>query len=123
MARRTVLEQLGYSIVEAHTGAEALEEFDKQHFDLVVTDYKMPKMDGLELIQNLRLKKPAVPVILLSGFAEALGLTEASTRADVVIQKSNNEVNHLVRSVSHLLLRKAPKKAASGRAKARKTQA
>ena len=47
-----------------------------------------------------------LPVVLISGFVDSLGLSEDNTGADVVIQKSNNEVAHLVRAVSRLLRRK-----------------
>ena len=42
-------------------------------------------------------------MILISGFTDTLGLNEANTGADVVIQKSSHEVSHLVRSVNRLL--------------------
>jgi len=74
-----------------------------------VTDYKMPRMDGVELIARLRKHAPGLPVILISGFVDALGLNEDNTGADAVIQKSANEVSHLVRSVGRLL-RKPPAK-------------
>ena len=64
----------------------------KHDFDVVVTDYKMPKMNGVELIGRLRKLHPATAVILISGFTDTLGLNEASTGADIVLQKSNNEV-------------------------------
>jgi CheY-like chemotaxis protein len=96
-ARRSVLEELGYRIYTAPNGVEALEQFSRHKIDLVVTDYKMPRMDGLELISRLRKVSPDVPIVLISGFVDALGLSEGSTGADVVIQKSANEVSHLVR--------------------------
>ena len=107
-ARKTVLEEQGYKIVTASGGDDALELFGKQKFDLVVTDYKMPCMDGLELIGHLRELSPALPIVLVSGFVDALGLSEQNTNADAVIQKSANEVTHLVRSVSRLLRVKKP---------------
>jgi CheY-like chemotaxis protein len=107
-ARRSVLQELGASIATASGPHEALEHLASQHFDLVVTDYKMPRMNGVELIARLRKQFPAVPVILISGFVDSLGLNEDNTGADVVIQKSNNEVAHLVRAVSRLLRRKKP---------------
>lgn len=107
-ARKTVLEELGYKIVTASRGDDALELFGHQKFDLVVTDYKMPHMDGLELISRLREREPEVPIVLVSGFVEALGLSEQNTKADAVIQKSANEVTHLVRSVSRLLRPRKP---------------
>jgi CheY-like chemotaxis protein len=113
-ARKTVLEDLGHHTVLASSGVEALELFAAQKFSLVVTDYKMPRMDGLELISRIRKQSPNMPVILISGFVDSLGLSEQSTGADVVIQKSSNEVAHLVRAVTRLLTRKPVKKPAAG---------
>lgn len=112
-ARKCVLEELGHRIATAANGVDAMEQFLSAKFDLVVTDYKMPRMDGLELIAGLRKVQPDLPVILISGFVDALGLSEENTGADVVIQKSANEVSHLVRSVARLLRKKPVKKPAS----------
>ena len=110
-ARRSVLEELGHKVQTSGTPAEALDLYGKQRFDVVVTDYKMPKMDGVEFIGRLRKLDPAGAVILISGFTDTLGLTEANTGADIVIQKSNHEVTHLVRSVNRLLReRQEPRK-------------
>lgn len=106
-----VLGELGYTIVTAANGKEALEHYSPHAFDLVVTDYKMPHMDGLELIAHLRKKEPALPIILISGFADTLGLNEQNTGADAVIQKNATEVAHLTRSVARLMRRKPVRKA------------
>jgi CheY-like chemotaxis protein len=118
-ARKCVLEELGHRIATAANGVDALELFASAKFDLVVTDYKMPRMDGLELIAGLRKTSPELPVILISGFVDSLGLSEENTGADVVIQKSANEVSHLVRSVARLLRRKPVKKPAGSEGAAR----
>ncbi len=107
-ARKSVLQELGAAITTASNASEAIECLTQGAFDLVVTDYKMPRMNGIELIARLRKQSPAIPIILISGFVDSLGLNEHSTGADVVIQKSNNEVAHLVRAVSRLLRRKKP---------------
>jgi len=112
-ARKTVLEELGHKISVASSGADALEQFSQHKYDLVVTDYKMPRMDGLELIARLRRQTPDIPIVLVSGFVDTLGLNEATTGADAVIQKSANEVTHLVRAVNRLLRRKPAKKPAA----------
>ena len=104
-ARKSVLEESGYRITTANNAAEALEKFSAGTFELLVTNYKMPRLNGIDLIQKIRKQDPTIPIILLSGFADTLGLTESNTGADVVIQKSANEVTHLVRSVSRLLRR------------------
>src|SRR5258708_18862969 len=109
MARRTVLEELGHKVHTCSSGQEALEQCGKQRFDVVVTDYKMPKMNGIEFIRELRKHHPGVPVILISGFTDALGLNEATTGADIVIQKSSLEVGQLIRAVNRLLRRPAKK--------------
>jgi CheY-like chemotaxis protein len=120
VARKSVLEEQGYRITTAVEGEEAFELFSRAPFDLVITDYKMPKMDGLELIRKVRSLAPDAPIILISGYAEALGMTEASTGADAVIAKSANEVTQLVRTVNRLLRRATPKKPpASHRARTR----
>lgn len=54
--------------VPAMTGAEALTLIESQQFDLVITDIRMPEMDGLTFIYRLRLIKPHLPVVVLSGY-------------------------------------------------------
>jgi CheY-like chemotaxis protein len=109
-ARKAVLEEHGYSITLAG-GDDALAQFSKQKFDLVITGRRMTRADdGLELISGLREASPNVPIILISGYANTLGLTEANTGADAVIQKSANEVTHLVRTVARLLRSKPTRK-------------
>jgi CheY-like chemotaxis protein len=123
-ARRSVLEELGHKVTTSGAPHEALELCGKQNFDVVVTDYKMPKMNGVEFITRLRKQNPTVSVILISGFTDTLGLNEANTGADVVIQKSSNEVSHLIRSVTRLLRKRQlpPRKpsASQGAAKTEK---
>lgn len=108
-ARKIILEEQGYRVVTALNGLDALDLFTQQKFDLVVTDYKMPKMDGLELIMNLRTLRPELPIVLISGYVDSLGLNEENTRADSVIQKSANEVSYLCHAVTRLL-RPTPRK-------------
>jgi CheY-like chemotaxis protein len=110
LARRTVLEELGYKVVSAGCGSDALQKVEKQKFDLIITDFKMSPMNGVELIGKLRELSFANPIILLTGFAESVGLKPDNTGADVVIQKSANEVATLVRHTQRLI--HAPKKPA-----------
>ena len=118
MARKTVLQELGHRVITSQNAHDALEVCGKQRFDLLITDYKMPKMNGVELIRELRKLQPQVLVILISGFTDTLGLNEANTGADVVIQKSANEVGHLIRSVNRLMRPASKKPAASQSASA-----
>ena len=113
IARKSLLQELGYSIRTATSGEEALELFSRQKFDIVVTDFKMPRMNGIELIRRVRGSQADARIILLSGFVEPLGLSEQTTGADVVIAKSAGEVGQLIRSVKRLLNRPAKKPPAS----------
>ena len=110
VVRRSLLEELGYRVVIAPNAEEALKLFAASRFDLIVTDYKMPRMSGVELIERIRKLDPNARVILLSGFVEPLGLNEENTGADTVIVKSVHEPVNLVRAVKRLLNRPAPKK-------------
>jgi len=110
VARRTVLEELGYVVHTGASGEEALKLLADHKVDLVITDFRMPNMDGVELIVRMRELRSDLPVILLSGFVEPLGLTEKSTGADIVLSKSAGEVGLLVRSVRRLLNRQPSRK-------------
>ncbi|HUQ94749.1 MAG TPA: response regulator [Bryobacteraceae bacterium] len=112
VARKSILEELGHEMTVSSDPVEALEVFRNGAFDLVITDYKMPRMDGIELIANIRAITPAMSVILISGFVDALGLTEENTGSDAVVQKSANEVQQLVRAVTRVMRKRTPKKPA-----------
>lgn len=109
-ARKCVLEELGCMLTTSSCPKKALELFAEHDFDLLITDYNMPEMNGRDLICQIRTNKPLIPVILISGFVDALGLDEKNTGADIVIQKSAHEVGHLIRGVQRLLARKPMKK-------------
>lgn len=121
-ARRVVLQELGHRVQTSSTAAEALELCGKHNFDVVVTDYKMPKMNGIEFIGRLRKLHPATSVILISGFADTLGLDESTTGADIVLQKSANEVTQLIRAVNRLLRKQQAPKKTSGSQASSKTE-
>jgi CheY-like chemotaxis protein len=103
VVRRSLLEEIGYQVQIALSGEEGLKLFESHRFDVVVTDFKMPRMNGIELIQRLRALNPNVRVVLLSGFVDPLGLSEDSTGADIVLAKSSHEAQQLVRSVKRLV--------------------
>ncbi|MDQ7053174.1 MAG: response regulator [candidate division KSB1 bacterium] len=69
---KRLLERLGYHVVEANSGYEALFHFQKNphRFNLVITDSTMPKMTGLELVQNILSIRSDIPIILMSGYKE-----------------------------------------------------
>lgn len=66
-ALREILEHEKHSVEEAEDGASGLEKALKGKFDVVLCDIKMPKMDGLEVLDKLSAKKDDLPVVMLSG--------------------------------------------------------
>ena len=60
------LERDGYRVVQARNGEEALEQFAKEHVDLVVLDIMLPRLDGLEVCKRLRATS-SVPIIMLTA--------------------------------------------------------
>jgi PAS domain S-box-containing protein len=71
MGAADMLLDLGHSVTEAQSGTHALKllESDSQ-FDIVVTDYAMPGMNGFELAQRIKEKLPKLPIVLATGYAE-----------------------------------------------------
>ncbi|HVG48229.1 MAG TPA: PAS domain S-box protein, partial [Rubellimicrobium sp.] len=63
----TMLEDLGYRVLEAHSGAEALQRLSENYVDLLITDQGMPRMTGTELAVAARQTHPGLPVILATG--------------------------------------------------------
>jgi CheY-like chemotaxis protein len=116
LVRRSLLEEIGCCVQIALNGEEGLKLFQAGKFDVVVTDYRMPRMNGGELIQRIRALEPNARIILLSGFVEPLGLTEQNTGADAVLTKSANEPAHLVRTVKRLVNRTVRKPPGSQKA-------
>ena len=58
---------MNFEVTCAENGVEALDRMCLNNFDLVITDVMMPKMGGLELIQNIRRVKPFLPIIAVTG--------------------------------------------------------
>lgn len=72
-----MLRQAGYDVVTACDGLEALGELEAHHIDVVITDLRMPRLDGMGLLQKLQERFPALPVILIT----AHGTVEAAVQA------------------------------------------
>lgn len=72
------LSQMGeFNVETAQNGVEAIEKIEKEIFDLVLTDLKMPEMDGLELLRNIKGTRPEVMVILMTAYGSIETAVEA----------------------------------------------
>jgi two-component system nitrogen regulation response regulator NtrX len=75
---RMILEYEGMETVEAASGEEALKNLDRSPPEVVLLDIKMPRMDGLEVLAELRERAPDLPVIMISGHATIPDAVEAT---------------------------------------------
>ena len=78
-----ILEMQGYRAVSAYSAADALDKFEKEKFDILVTDFRMEGMNGLELAKQVHQKDPAVPVIIVTGY----GPIDGGSDVNVCLQK------------------------------------
>jgi CheY-like chemotaxis protein len=67
-----VLRNEGHQVVEASDGAEGLELLYAQHFDLVITDFVMPRLNGLKFVEQLHPLQPRLPIIFITGYLSAI---------------------------------------------------
>ena len=63
-------ESVTYQVEEAEDGVQALEKIKNNDYDLVLCDIKMPKMDGVELLEEVKKIKPEIPMVMISGHGD-----------------------------------------------------
>jgi PAS domain S-box-containing protein len=96
-----VLREHGYVVEEAGSGAGALELLTNgAHIDAVVADYAMPGMNGVELAQHARSRRPDLPIVFLTGYVDTDALSKAGER--FIVQKPF-QIDELVRRVQAAL--------------------
>ncbi len=74
---KNFLEDFGYNVIAAENGKKGLAVFNEHKPDLVLVDLRMPVMDGLEVLENLKKNSPDTPVIVVSGTGEIKDVIEA----------------------------------------------
>src|SRR5215213_7654520 len=79
-AIRMTLEYEGYKIDEARSGQDALDKAVKTDFDAILLDIKMPVLDGIEVLENLKSQKVRSPVVMVSGHGDVHTAVECTKR-------------------------------------------
>lgn len=72
-----LLSTQGYELTLAADGAEAWEHFQNGHFDAVITDLRMPRLDGLSLLRKIKEQSPTTPVVVITAFGSIENAVEA----------------------------------------------
>ena len=98
---RRILMTNGYQVLEARNGLEALEllQDNEGAVDLVLTDAVMPQMGGPDLVRALRVKRPLLPVVIVSGYTNRELVTYGANELDVPFLAKPFRADDLLRTV------------------------
>ena len=94
-----VLKPHGYKIDVVENGVEAISHIDRRSYDLIITDYMMPKMDGLELTRRIRSKYPSTPILVVTGNGPIHDLLKSGATACIMKPFSILELQNMVKII------------------------
>ena len=97
------LKKAGYQVTVVDSGEKAIERMNSAEFDLIVTDFKLPKISGIAVAANAKSRYPTIPVILMSAYEECRMLIDSFQRnVDLYMQKpfDLSELTIAVRSLT-----------------------
>lgn len=98
----------GFEAIIAGTGEQALDTLAEQHFDLVITDMRMPGMSGLEVIRQVARRWPGLPVVVMTAYTRDAVLSEAQRAGAIGILPKPFDMGHFVEVVSRCAPPNAP---------------
>lgn len=105
----------GYRILTAEGGAQALEIMERESIDLVISDMRMPQMNGAQFLEQVNLRWPETIRILLTGYAELEATVDAINKGHIYRYLSKPwEDNDIVLSIQHALRQKELEQANRG---------
>jgi two-component system, response regulator, stage 0 sporulation protein F len=98
-----LLENEGYTVLSAENGEQALEILQNAHIDLVLTDMRMPGMDGIELLKKIHERHGEIGVIILTGYGQIETYIEAMNFGAIEYVSKPFKVNELKFIVNKVL--------------------
>lgn len=110
MVRILSEESASYEITEAENGKQGLSKLEKNAFDLVLCDIKMPKMDGIEVLQAAKTKGIHIPFIMLTGHGNVETAVEAMKLGAYDFIAKPPDLNRLLTAVRHAIENKTLRK-------------
>ncbi|MED4475226.1 response regulator [Oceanobacillus caeni] len=100
---KEILKNEGYEIEKATTGKEAIDQISVNSFDLMILDYKLPIMDGTEVLEKLEKDNVEIPAIVMSGLVENIASEAMKSKlVKSVIAKPFN-INEFVEKVHDIV--------------------
>ena len=95
------LQDLGYEVIQASDGREAIEKFDLHRPDLIILDIQLPELDGIETMKVIREKSKDVPIILCTAYGEYKH--DLQTWASEVYIIKSADLKELISAVNRIL--------------------
>ncbi len=98
------LKKAGFSRIVVGSGAEAMTHVEKQSFDLVFLDLKLPDIAGDELYANIKELHPDLPIVIITGYPDSEMLTKILAKGPVTVIKKPvefDQLNQTVRQLGH----------------------
>lgn len=89
----------GYEIDAVANGYEAIRQMRVKSYDLIITDYRMPIMDGLELTRKIKSEYPSVPVLIVTGFGPVQDFLKVGATACILKPFNVLELQKMVRDI------------------------
>jgi two-component system, NtrC family, response regulator len=109
LVMETLLTGAGYEVLTIDSGEEALEQVRRNDLDLIITDMKMPRMSGIELMEQLKKVYPDLPIIMMTAYGTVEKAVEAMKKGafDYILKPFKNEelllTVHKALKLRHLL--------------------
>jgi CheY-like chemotaxis protein len=94
-----VLKPHDYKIDVVEDGVEAIRYIGRISYDLVITDYMMPKMNGLELTRQIRSKYPSTPILIVTGYGPVHELLKSGATACITKPFNIFELQNMVKII------------------------
>jgi CheY-like chemotaxis protein len=102
MALEDLLLDAGFRVILAADGQEALEIAGREPFDLLLTDLRMPRLDGRELIHRLRAARPDLPVVVMTGYAPPDGAIAGKEGGPLIVMSKPFDPERLVATIRRM---------------------
>jgi excisionase family DNA binding protein len=97
------LEELGHRVVSAETSSDGLELVKQWDFDVVFLDLRMPGMDGAELFHQIKIIKPKLPVIIITGYPDSDMMARALTHGPFAVMNKPFSESDIVEVLNSFL--------------------
>jgi len=100
---KEILEYEKYEVKLAEDGATGLEMIEQDKFDAILCDIKMPKIDGLEVLENINIKFPDIPVVMISGHGDIETAVEAIKKGAFDFIQKPLDLNRLLITIRNAM--------------------